>query len=79
MELSSSIIKKILYLWKWNFQALRSFYTLREDFPSSKDKKNPPQENFLYSRKMELSNSNIKNSLYFLKRKLFLYFRNGTF
>ena len=51
--------------------------------PSLKNKKNPPQENFLYS--------NIKNFLYFLKRYLFLLFRkwepedivyisgNGTF
>ena len=35
--------------------------------PCSKNKKNSSQENILYS--------NIKNFLYFLKRKLFLYFK----
>ena len=33
--------------------------------PSSKKKKNPPRENFLYFGKMELSSSNIKSFLIF--------------
>ena len=42
--------------------------------PSSK-KKSPPREKFLYGRKIEISSSNIKNFLHFLKRKLYLYLR----
>ena len=34
-----------------------------------------PQENFLYSWKMEISNSNIKKLLTFSQKKLFWYFR----
>ena len=41
--------------------------------PSSKNLKNPPRENFIYEK---ISYTLIlKSFLYFLKRKLFLYFR----
>ena len=49
--------------------------------PSSKTKKNPPVENFLYSGKMELSSSNIKKFLIFRKRetpkKFFIFQETG--
>ena len=44
--------------------------------PSLKNKKNPPHKKFLTFQKMELSSSNIKKFLYFLKRKFFSYFQN---
>ena len=37
--------------------------------PSSENKNNPPRERFLYSGKMELSNSNIKKFLKFLETR----------
>ena len=40
-----------------------------------KNKKNPPQENFLYSGKMELSNTNIKKLFVFSQEKVVLIFR----
>ena len=46
---------------------------------SSKNKKKIPRKKFLTFQEMELSGSNIKTFLYFLKRKLFSYIsRNGT-
>ena len=42
---------------------------------SSKNKKNPPQENVLYFGKMELSNSGIKQSLMLSQKKAFLIFQ----
>ena len=53
------ITELFLYFWKWSFLALYFF-------PSSKKKKKSNREKFLYSRKSELSSSNIKNKLYFL-------------
>ena len=41
---------------------------------SSKNKKNPPRENFLYSGETKLSNSNIKKLLIFSQKKAFFMF-----
>ena len=57
MKLSSSNIKKFIIFQEVTFQ-------------TPKNKKNLPQENFLYSREEKPQ----KNVLYFLKRKLFEYF-----
>ena len=43
--------------------------------PQVGKKTNPPQQNFLYSRKMELSSSNIKRFLIFSQKKSFLIFQ----
>ena len=42
--------------------------------PSPKKQKNPPRKKFITFPETETSSSNIKKILYFLKRKLFLYF-----
>ena len=57
------IFKKILYFLKWN----PALFT-----PSSKNKRNPPQEIFLYFMKRRTP-----KNLCFLKRKLLLYFEKG--
>ena len=43
--------------------------------PSSKNKKIPSNEKFLYFQEMELSSSNIKKFLIFFQNKAFLIFR----
>ena len=43
--------------------------------PSSKNKETHPEKNSLYFEKWNLLTLILRNSLYFLKRKLFLYFR----
>ena len=74
MEISESKIKEFLiflkrklflYFRKWN----PAFFS-----SSLKNKKNPPRENFLYSGKIELSNSHIKKFLIFSRKKAFLCF-----
>ena len=57
--------KLFLYFRKWN----PAFFS-----SSLKNKKNPPQENFLYSGKIELSNCRIKKFLIFSRNKAFHYF-----
>ena len=44
-------------------------------YAGSKNKNNQHRRKFLVFQETELSDSKIKNVLYFLKRKLFLYFR----
>ena len=43
--------------------------------PSSKNKRDLPLENFLYSEKMELSNSNVKKLLIIPQEKSFVIFQ----
>ena len=66
MELSDCKIKKFLIFLEMQL------CTFQHKLEKIKKKSTPGK--FLYSGKMELSNSNIKNFFHFLKRKLFLYF-----
>ena len=69
--------KKVPYIWGNG--------TLQFLSPGSKNRKNLPWEKFLYSGEIEISGSNISGNenpnekFYFLKRKLFLYFRKWNF
>ena len=51
--------------------------------PNLKNKKNSPQENSLYSEKMELSNSNIKKFLIFqvmeTPKKILIFSQKNVF
>ena len=74
MEISESKIKEFLI-----FSQKKAFLIFPEMEPcifSSrlKSKKNSPRENFLYSGKIELSNSHIKKFIIFSRKKAFLYF-----
>ena len=76
MELSDSNIKKFLVFWKT--ETLKSFLYFGKSIFSSqarKLKKVHPEKHFLYSGKMELSNSNIKK----LNPKKLLIFQELTF
>ena len=77
IEISSSMIKKFLIFPERELSSLIFFsYFRRKRNKRSRNKNNPPQENFLSSEKMEVSNSNINFFfLIFLKGKVFLYFR----
>ena len=47
--------------------------------PSSKNKENPPRENFIYFGEMELSSSNIKKFLIFSQKTAYLMFQEMEF
>ena len=55
-----------LYFWKWNLVLFS---------PSSKNKKNPPQENFQYFRKRKPPPPPPQNCFVFSKMKAFLIFQ----
>ena len=74
MEISECKIKEFLI-----FSQKKAFLIFPEMEPcifqlKVKKQKNPPRENLLYSRKIELSNSHIKKFLIFSRKKAFLYF-----
>ena len=63
--------KLFLYFGK-QFLIFQETETLSNSL-SSKNKKNPPRENFLYFEKWNFLALILRNFLYFLKKKLFLY------
>ena len=70
--------KKILYIsGNGNPIKLLIFREMELFRLSSKNEKNPPQENFLHSKKMDLSSSNIKKFLTFSQVKAFLIFQEA--
>ena len=75
MKLFSSIFKKLLYFLKRKLFMFFRKWNPALFSPSSKNKKKSPRKHFFIFQEMKLFSSIFKILLYFLKRKLFLYFR----